>query len=46
MRSKQVSENPKTYVIVLETGDEILSSLNGFANTERLASSSFKAIGP
>ena len=45
MRSKQVSENPKTYVIVLETGDEILSSLNGFANTERLASSSFKAIG-
>jgi hypothetical protein len=45
MRSKQVSENPRIYVIVLETGDELLSSLNGFALTKRLASSSFKAIG-
>jgi uncharacterized protein len=45
MRSKQVSENPKTYVIVLETGDEVLASLNGFAQAEQLAASSFKAIG-
>jgi hypothetical protein len=43
--SKQVSENPKTYVIVLETGDEVLASLNGFARAEHLAASSFKAIG-
>jgi hypothetical protein len=45
MRSKQVSENPKTFVIVLETGDEVLASLNGFAQAEHLAASSFKAIG-
>jgi Plants and Prokaryotes Conserved (PCC) domain len=44
MRSKQVSENPKTHVIVLETGDEVLASLNGFAQAEHLAASSFKAI--
>jgi predicted DNA-binding protein with PD1-like motif len=44
MRSKQLSENPKTYVIVLETGDEVLASLNGFAQAEHLAASSFKAI--
>jgi predicted DNA-binding protein with PD1-like motif len=45
MRSKQLSENPKTYVIVLETGDEVLASLNGFTQAEHLAASSFKAIG-
>ena len=27
MHSKQVSDNPKTDVIVLDTGDELLSSL-------------------
>jgi hypothetical protein len=45
MRSKQISENPKTIVVVLNTGDEILSSLKSVAQTEHLASSSFKAIG-
>lgn len=45
MRSKQVEEHPKTFVVILDTGDEILSSLKRFAQTERLAGSSFKAIG-
>lgn len=45
MRSKQVTENPKTFVIILDTGDEILSSRKNFAETEHPASSSFKAIG-
>lgn len=45
MRSKQVAENPKTFVVILDTGDEILSSLKSVAQTERLAGSSFKAIG-
>ena len=45
MRSKQVSENPKTFVVILNTGDEILSSLRSVAKTEHLAGSSFKAIG-
>jgi uncharacterized protein len=45
MRSKKVAENPKTFVVILDTGDEILASLKSIAQTEHLASSSFKAIG-
>lgn len=45
MRSKLVAEMPKTYVVILETGDEILSSLKTVAHHEKLAASSFKAIG-
>lgn len=45
MRSKLVAENPKTFVVILDTGDEILSSLKDFVHTEHLAGSSFKAIG-
>jgi hypothetical protein len=45
MRSKQVVEVPKTYVVILDTGEEILSSLKQFANSADLAGSSFKAIG-
>jgi hypothetical protein len=45
MRSKQVAENPKTFVVILDTGDEILSSLKHFAQAQHLAGSSFKAIG-
>jgi len=45
MRTKQISENPKTYVVILQTGEELMSSLNSFAETKRLSSSSFKAIG-
>jgi uncharacterized protein len=45
MRSKLIAEYPKTFVVILDTGDEILSSLKSFARTEHLAGSSFKAIG-
>jgi len=45
MRSKQIGVNPKTFVIVLDTGDEVLSSLKSFAQAEHLAGSNFKAIG-
>lgn len=45
MRSKQIAESPKTLVVILDTGDELLSSLKHFARTEHLAASSFKAIG-
>jgi uncharacterized protein len=45
MRSKRVAENPKTFVVILDTRDEILSSLKHFAQTEHLGDSSFKAIG-
>ena len=36
MRSKDVAENPKTLVVILETGDEILSTLKSVAQTEKL----------
>jgi uncharacterized protein len=45
MRSKQVADHPKTFVVILETGDEILAALKSFASAEKLAGSSFKAIG-
>lgn len=45
MRSRQVAEDPKTFVLVLATGDELSSSLASFAKMENLSSSSFKAIG-
>ncbi|HEX3941465.1 MAG TPA: PPC domain-containing DNA-binding protein [Acidobacteriaceae bacterium] len=45
MRSQQLAENPKTYVVILDTGEEIMESLKRFAGDERLSGSSFKAIG-
>jgi hypothetical protein len=45
MRSKLIGDNPRTYALVLDTGDEVLTSLKSFAGAEKLASSSFKAIG-
>jgi predicted DNA-binding protein with PD1-like motif len=45
MRFKRVADNPKTFVVILETGDEVLASLKSIASTEKLAGSSFKAIG-
>lgn len=45
MRSKLVAENPRTFVVILDTVDEILSSLESVAQTQHLAASSFKAIG-
>lgn len=45
MRSKLIADTPKTFALILESEDEILSSLKAFAQTEHLASSSFKAIG-
>jgi predicted DNA-binding protein with PD1-like motif len=45
MRSKQVADVPKTYVVILDTGEEILASRKQFADTAHLAGSSFKAIG-
>lgn len=45
MRFKQLAKDPKTFVVVLDTGEEILSSLKSFAHEQHLAASSFKAIG-
>jgi hypothetical protein len=45
MRFKQLAANPRTLVLILDTGEELLSSLKSFAKEQRLAGSSFKAIG-
>ena len=45
MKAKVIQERPRTYALVFETGDEIVSTLKQFAIEYRLAGSSFKAIG-
>jgi predicted DNA-binding protein with PD1-like motif len=45
MRTKQIDEEPKTFVLVLDTGEELLTSLKRFAKEQSLSASSFKAIG-
>jgi predicted DNA-binding protein with PD1-like motif len=45
MRSKQISNAPKTYALIFDTGEEIMAELKRFAQQENLAGSSFKAIG-
>jgi uncharacterized protein len=45
MHYKLVDQKPETFVIVLETGDELAETLKAFAIEQKLASASFKAIG-
>ena len=45
MEAKLIDEHPPTYVLIFDTGDEIVSNLKTFAKEHRLAGSSFKAIG-
>jgi uncharacterized protein len=45
MRYKQLSEQPKTFVLVMDTNEEISNVLKHFAVAQHLWSSSFKAIG-
>ncbi|MGC1782372.1 MAG: PPC domain-containing DNA-binding protein [Acidobacteriaceae bacterium] len=45
MRHKLVSDTPKTFVLIFDIGDEILTELKRFASQQNLAGSSFKAIG-
>lgn len=47
MRSKLVheSEGMRTFVLVLETGDEVMACLLDFAQKQKLSGASFQAIG-
>jgi hypothetical protein len=45
MRYKLVEERPRTYVLIFDTGDELAEGLKKFAQSQKLAGSSFKAIG-
>jgi len=45
MQHKLLSEKPKTYALIFESGDELAAGLRRFAAEQKLAGSSFKAIG-
>ena len=45
MRYQLLQEEPKTYVMICDTGDELAANLKQLATELNLASSSFKAIG-
>jgi len=45
MRWKQIEDEPKTFALIFETGDEIASLRSQFAAGQGLGGSSFKAIG-
>lgn len=46
MKHKLISEGPeRTYAIVLDVGDELVSCLTGFANAQRLDAARFTGIG-
>lgn len=46
MKSKLIdADGPSTYIVIFETGEEVASGLMRFAEENKLAGSSFKAIG-
>lgn len=45
MHYTMISQAPRTYVVVFQTGDELASGLKHLASELKLASSSFKGIG-
>lgn len=46
MKSRLIdSEGPRTFILIFETGDEVATGLKRFAEENKLAGSSFKAIG-
>jgi uncharacterized protein len=45
MKSKVINSNPKTYAVILATGDEALEELKQFAKNAELSASQFTAIG-
>jgi uncharacterized protein len=45
MRHKLLDSHPRTFALILDTGEELAAALKDFARTQRLAGSSFKAIG-
>jgi predicted DNA-binding protein with PD1-like motif len=45
MRYILLQEQPKTYVLIFDTGDELAAGLKRFASEENVGGCSFKAIG-
>lgn len=45
MKSKQIGESPKTFILIFETGDELAEGLLRFAEDKGLSAASFTAVG-
>lgn len=45
MRFRQVSEQPSTFVVIVEPGEEAMATLTGFARDQALTASQVTAIG-
>ena len=45
MKWKQIENQPRTFALVFQTGDELNQGLSGFAKQQKLSDASFKAIG-
>ena len=45
MKSRQIDQSPRTFILVFETGDELAKGLLEFAEQEKLSAASFKAGG-
>lgn len=45
MRYRRVDDAPATYVVVMETGDELAGELSRFASAEGILGASFTAVG-
>ena len=45
MKHKLIADQPRTFALVFETGDEIAAGLKQFASEQKLSGSSFQAIG-
>src|ERR1700678_4272448 len=45
MKYKQLEEDPRTYVLIFETGDELAAGPKQFASEQNLAGGSFQALG-
>ena len=45
MHYRIIQQQPKTYVLIFKTGEDLTAGLSSFALEQKLAGSSFKAIG-
>lgn len=45
MKWKQIDQQPRSYVLIFDAGDELAARLKSFATDQNLADASFKAIG-
>ena len=45
MKSRQIDESPKTFILIFEIGDELAEGVLQFAKEQKLSAASFKAVG-